>query len=231
VPAYNEASRIGATLPEVRRFLDQLGSSYEFIVSNDGSRDETVEIVTRFIRDWPQARLVGYAVNRGKGSALRIGVLATSGTRIIFMDADLSTPLDEIPKALALLDSGADVVIGSRSALGARVTQKQPRYRRWGAKLFNQIRDQLLGLGDLGDTQCGFKAFRGDVGRQLFAAQRIHRWMFDAEVLYIARRKRLRIIPMPVRWSDARGSKLRLFRDTAHMFRDLIRIRIWHRGQ
>jgi hypothetical protein len=113
--------------------------------------------------------------------------------------------------------------------MGAQIGRSQPLYRRWGSKLFNRLRDGLLGLADLGDTQCGFKAFDGDTGRLLFGLSRIERWMFDVEVLYLARRLGVRVETLPVRWADVRGSKLRLFRDTAHMFRDLVWIRLRHR--
>lgn len=229
IPACNEAARIGGSLQEARAYLDELGLRYELIVVDDGSRDLTRALVAEQIASWPHARLIGYGVNRGKGHALRTGILASAGGRVLFTDADLSTPLAEIPRALARLDAGAGVVIGSRSAVGARVARSQPLYRRWGSKLFNRIRDGLLGLADLGDTQCGFKAFDGDTARLLFGLSHIERWMFDVEVLYLARRLGVRIDTLPVRWADVRGSKLRLFRDTAHMVRDLLAIRLRHR--
>jgi dolichyl-phosphate beta-glucosyltransferase len=229
IPAYNEEQRLGDGLGRILDYLGERYPDYELIIVDDGSTDRTAERVSDAIAGEPRARLISYTPNRGKGYAVRTGVLASRGDPVVFMDADLSTPLDEIVDILGVLaNSRADVVIGSRGVPQARIRIKPSPFRRFASWLFDQIKYALVGLRQFKDTQCGFKAYRGGVARQLFALSRVERFMFDVEVLYLAERAGLRIVEMPVQWADMPGSKVRFWEGVVNMFRDLWRIRRLH---
>jgi dolichyl-phosphate beta-glucosyltransferase len=228
IPAYNEARRLPPHLGAVLAYLRARYPDFELIVVDDGSRDETAAAVRAALAGEPRARLLAYRPNRGKGYAIRTGVLASRGARVVFLDADLSTPIEEIPAALERLER-ADVVIGSRDLPASDIRAPQPFYRRLASEIFKWVRYLMVGLWRIHDTQCGFKAYRGGVARQLFALAQVDRFMFDVEVLYLAERAGLRIEEMPVRWTDAPGSTVRFWEGMVHMVRDLWRIRWLHR--
>ncbi|MGH2522500.1 MAG: dolichyl-phosphate beta-glucosyltransferase [Anaerolineales bacterium] len=228
IPAYDEQERLAPHLDHVLAYLREHYPAFELIVVDDGSRDRTAQVVTTALQGESRAQLISYQPNRGKGYAVRRGVLASHGEQVVFLDADLSTPVEEIPRALAWLQT-ADVVIGSRDLPASDVRVRQPFYRRLASDIFKFIRYLIVGLWRLQDTQCGFKAYRGPIARQLFALARVERFMFDVEILYLADRAGLRIREMPVRWMDAAGSKVRFWEGLVHMIRDLGRIRVLHR--
>lgn len=229
IPAYNEAQRLGPHLGPVLAFLGERYPSYELILVNDGSTDDTANTVARAIASEARACLISYGPNRGKGCAVRTGVLASRGDLVLFMDADLSTPLDEIPRLLNLLEaSSADIVIGSRGLPASAIAVKPSLFRRFASWVFDQIKYALVGLRGLADTQCGFKVFRGGIARQLFALGKVDRFMFDVEILFLAERAGLTIREMPVAWADQPGSKVRFIEGVINMFRDLWRIRRLH---
>jgi dolichyl-phosphate beta-glucosyltransferase len=228
IPAYNEQARLPPHEGAVLAYLRTNYPAFELIVVDDGSRDGTVAAVTAALAGEPRARVLAYTPNRGKGYAIRTGVLASRGAQVVFLDADLSTPIDEIPRALEQLRQ-AEVVIGSRDLPTSDVRVPQPLFRRVASDLFKWIRYVMVGLWRISDTQCGFKAYRGPVARQLFALAQIDRFMFDVEILYLAERAGLRIIEMPVRWEDSPGSKVQLVEGLKNTVRDLWRIRRLHR--
>ncbi|HLB49069.1 MAG TPA: dolichyl-phosphate beta-glucosyltransferase [Anaerolineales bacterium] len=230
VPAYNEAKRIAPSLEKIVAYLRAQPHSWELIVVDDGSRDETVEVVNKFTGGIPEAKLIGYQPNRGKGFAVRTGVLASKGVWVVFLDADLSTPPDEIEKALLYLRDGYDMVIGSRALPDSQIERKPPLYRRFATAIFDLVKHILVGLWQFSDTQCGFKAYRRNAVRPLYEHAVIDRFMFDVEILYLAERKRLKVHEMPVRWADASGSKVRFLEGVYNMVKDLLRIRWVHRG-
>lgn len=230
IPAYNEARRLGPGLGGILAFLGRNYPDFELIVVDDGSQDGTAGVVSAALAGEPRARLISYQPNRGKGYAVRAGVLASRGDQVLFMDADLSTPLSEIPRLLAHL-ADADIVIGSRGLPEADIRVRPPFYRRAASWLFDQIKYALVGLRRFRDTQCGFKAFRGAVARPLFALGQVDRFMFDVEILYLAEQAGLRIREMPVAWADMPGSKVRFWEGVINMFRDLWRIRRLHPGR
>lgn len=230
VPAYNEAARIRPSLGRIVDYLRAQPHSWELLVVDDGSRDETVEVVGQMIEGLPEARLISYQPNRGKGFAVRTGVLAAAGQWIVFLDADLSTPPEEITRALPYLQNGYDMVIGSRALPDSQIERRPPFYRRLATAIFDFVKHLLVGLWRFSDTQCGFKAYRQGAVRPLYERAIIDRFMFDVEILYLAERKKLKVYEMPVRWADAAGSKVRFLEGGVNMIRDLLRIRRAHRS-
>jgi dolichyl-phosphate beta-glucosyltransferase len=227
IPAYNEQDRLPQHLGPMLAYLREHYPSFELIVVDDGSTDQTAARVRAALGGEPRARLLAYQPNRGKGYAVRTGVGASRGTSLVFLDADHSTPIEEVPRALACL-AQADVVIGSRDLPGARIHVPQPPFRRLASEIFKWTRIALVGLRRLSDTQCGFKAYRGAAARDLFARSQVDRFMFDVEVLYLAERAGLRIVEMPVEWTDVSGSKVQFWHGLRDMVRDLWRIRRLH---
>jgi glycosyltransferase involved in cell wall biosynthesis len=234
IPAYNEATRIGPTLDEVLRFLRLAPYRAEVIVVNDGSRDQTPDVVSAREADYREAghdlRMLTNTPNRGKGYSVRRGVSEARGDVILFTDADLSSPITEAPKLIdPIFENRADVVFGSRALNRELIGVHQPAMREFGGKVFNLFMQAITGL-HYKDTQCGFKAFRREAARPVFALQRIERFGFDPEVLYIARKHGWRLLEVPVVWNHAEGgelqSKLNYMRDSVNMFADLLRIRI-----
>ncbi len=229
IPAYNEALRVTPHLQAVLAYLRSNYPAFELILVDDGSADETSAVISAAFAGEPRARLISYRPNRGKGYAVRTGMLASRGDQVVFLDADLSTPIDEIPRALAALEN-ADVVIGSRALPESDIRVRPPLYRRLASAIFDIVKHVMVGLWKISDSQCGFKAFRGAVGRALFAQGKVDRFMFDVEILYLAERAGLRLREIPVRWADASGSKVRFWEGVVNMVRDLWRIRQLHRG-
>jgi dolichyl-phosphate beta-glucosyltransferase len=227
IPAYNEQQRLPQHLGHVLAYLREHYPAFELIVVDDGSRDDTAAAVGAVFAHEPRARVLAYQPNRGKGYAIRRGMQASRGERVVFLDADLSTPIEEIPRALAQLEQ-ADIVIGSRDLPSSNVQVPQPLFRRLASEIFRWARNLTLGLWRIADTQCGFKAYRGPLARQLFALAQIDRFMFDVEILYLADRAGLRIVEMPVHWEDRAGSKVRFWQGLRDMVRDLWRIRRLH---
>lgn len=224
VPAFNEADRLPPSLEKILAFLRASGRTFELIVVDDGSRDQTVEAVQALAHSDREIRLVRHPLNLGKGAAVRTGVLASRGAIVLFTDADLSTPIVDAEPLIEAIQAGADVAIGSRAVDRRLVEVHQPIYRETMGRVFNLFVQALL-LPGLHDTQCGFKAFRGDVGRELFAAMTSRGFEFDPEVLYRARRRGLLIREIAVHWRNSPDTRVSAIRDSARMFASLFRIR------
>lgn len=227
IPTFNEAKRSGGNFGQVISYLQKRFPNFELIIVDDGSLDDTAAVISKSISGQPQARLISYQPNHGKGFAVRTGVLASRGDQVLFMDADLSTPLSEIPRILHQLKS-ADIVIGSRGKADSRIKIPPPFHRKLASFIFDQIKFAMVGLRQYKDTQCGFKAFRGSVARDLFAKSQINRFMFDVEILYMAEKAKLTIQEIPVTWADMPDSTVRFWEGVVSMFRDLWRIRTLH---
>jgi glycosyltransferase involved in cell wall biosynthesis len=223
VPAFNEASRIGESVQKIESFLAKLPFQTEVLVVDDGSVDQTAAIVDGL--KFPGLRVIRNEVNHGKGFAVQMGVLAATGEYVLFSDADLSAPIEELDKLLSAAESRhADVVIGSRAVDRSLIEIHQSRTRELGGILFNLMVKILLGL-NLQDTQCGFKLFKREKIRPVFEKLTISGFGFDPELLFLASRAGLTIVEVPVRWSHAEGSKIRFLRDGIRMFTDLVQIR------
>jgi dolichyl-phosphate beta-glucosyltransferase len=225
IPAYNEASRLGDTLERVLAYLERRGAPFEVLVVDDGSADNTVEVAHEYGHRgvW----VLELARNRGKGAALRHGVVASSGDKVLLCDADLSTPIQELERLEPRLRE-AHLVLGSRGVEDSRIGIHQPPHREMMGKLFNLL-IRLLGFGSFRDTQCGFKLLRGAVARELFPALTIERFAYDVELVWEARRRGLRVVEVGVEWHNSPVSRVRPWHDAPQMFRDVLRIRFGRR--
>jgi dolichyl-phosphate beta-glucosyltransferase len=224
IPCYNEQDRLPATVDAIKRYMAEHGIDYELILADDGSRDGTPTVIAEALRGHPNVREVKLPQNRGKGRALAEGVAVTRGDRVLLTDADLSTPIDELPKLEARLDAGAGVAIASRSIKGSQVLIHQPVYRVLMGKTFNLIVQALL-LPGLWDTQCGFKLFRGDLARAVFADLRTDGFGYDPEALFLAKRRGERIAEVPVVWRHSAPTKVAALRHSLDMFKDVVKTR------
>ncbi|HXW16890.1 MAG TPA: dolichyl-phosphate beta-glucosyltransferase [Candidatus Acidoferrales bacterium] len=223
IPSYNEESRLPRSLEKIRAYVAGRHPDSEVIVVDDGSKDGTVRVVEGLQRDWPALRLVQNGVNRGKGYSVRHGMLEARGRIALFTDADLSAPIEEAEKLLAALDD-ADVAIGSRAVDRRLIAVHQSRLRELAGIIFNRFVRLFTGLS-FEDTQCGFKAFRAVPSRVVFEQQRIERFGFDPEILFLAKRHGLRGVEVPVRWAHDPATKVHVVRDSILMFLDLALIR------
>jgi dolichyl-phosphate beta-glucosyltransferase len=224
IPAYNEGKRLGPTLNQVLAYIEQQGWDAEVIVVNDGSRDNTRDIVLSLAESHPQLKLVENPGNRGKGYSVRNGMLKASGEIIVFSDADLSSPIEEMPKLLQALESGADIAIGSRWLRVELQTTRQSLHRQLFGRIFNALNRIVLGL-KFKDTQCGFKAFTRPAAQAILPLQQIERWGFDPEILFLARKFGFRVQEVPVRWGHAGGTRINPLADGARMFYEMLHIR------
>jgi dolichyl-phosphate beta-glucosyltransferase len=221
VPAYNEAPRIRDTLSKVSHLKELSPYQVELIVVDDGSADQTVEIVSEF----PGIRLVRNDRNHGKGFTVRHGALEARGEFVLFTDADLSAPIEEVDKLLsALQSSAADAAVGSRALKRELIGIRQPLFRDLGGRFFNLLVRIFTGLR-LRDTQCGFKLFKSSSTRRAFEQMGIEGFGFDPELLFLIERNGGRIVEVPVRWNNNPATKVRFLRDSTRMFLDLIAIR------
>lgn len=224
IPAYNESARLGATLDRVLAYVSKEQWDAEVIVVNDGSRDQTADLVRECTQKHPRLRLLENPGNRGKGYSVRNGILNAAGEILLFSDADLSAPIEEAPKLFAAIQSGADIAIGSRWLNPELQTHRQSLLRQFYGRAFNLALRILLGL-NFKDTQCGFKAFTRAAGQKIFPQQKIERWGFDPELLYLARKSRMKVVEVGVAWAHAEGTRINPLRDGMRMIGEVLKIR------
>lgn len=225
VPAYNEEQRLRPTLDRLHAFLSSQPLRYEIVVVDDGSRDGTCGVVETAMEQLPHLRLVRQLPNRGKGAAVRRGMLAARGQIRVMCDADCSMPPEELPRLLApIIACTAEIAIGSRYAEGARTDVKQPRYRVLWSRLCNKVIQRSLVPG-IRDTQCGFKAFTAEAARDLFARGQIDGWAFDLEILALAHRRGFAVAEIGVEWKDDNRSRVSPLKDMWKVIREALTIR------
>jgi dolichyl-phosphate beta-glucosyltransferase len=222
IPAYNEQARLPYTLSQVEAYVCRQDIDCEIIVVDNGSYDATSAVVQQASATFPRLRLLR-TDRRGKGCAVRAGVLAAQGDVVLFADADLSWSVDDLPRFMSLVDQTSPVVIGSREGSDARRIG-EPVYRHLMGRVFNGV-VQALAVPGVEDSQCGFKAFRVDAAREIFTRQRIDGFGFDVEVLYLARRLGYAIRVVPLRWEHKQNSRVAPIRDTVGMLTDVLRVR------
>jgi len=225
VPAYNEEKCIRSTIERIYDFLEKNFKSYEIIVVDDGSTDRTCKIVSELSGRIKDLKLLRNAGQSGKGESVKRGMMQASSEYILFSDADLSTPIEEIMTFLNYAENGAEVIIGSRAAKGANVLKKQSFLRQNMGRTFNFL-VQIFLFSGIKDTQCGFKCFSKKAAEALFKGQRIRGFCFDAEVLYIAKKKGYEIKEVPVTWVNRQDSRVTLVRGALGMLLDIFRIKV-----
>ncbi len=227
IPAFNEAERLGDSVRQILAYLQKENQRAELIIVDDGSRDKTAAVAETARADFPEikSQVIRYETNRGKGFAVKTGLLAASAAIALFSDADLSTPISELPKLVEpLRQNHFDVTFGSRALDRSLIGMHQPWRREQGGKVFNLIVKTLTGL-PFWDTQCGFKAFNMTKFRPLLDVMQIERFGFDVEFLYVADYHKLRLQEIPVRWNHCEGTTVSVFRDSQRMFNEVRQIR------
>ncbi len=228
-PAYNEEKRIPESLEKTTRHLSGAGRPFEIIVVDDGSEDGTSDVSReQLAKSGADFSIIRLEENRGKGYAVRTGMLSARGEYVFFSDADLSTPIEEIDRLLPLLESEYDIAIGSRALRDSKLDKRQPIYRESSGKLFNLAAQAVL-LPGIKDSQCGFKGFRAYAAGRIAEIQKFDRFSFDVEILWIARKLGLRIKEVPVRWSNNPDTRVSYLKDGLGMVADLFKIRLAHR--
>ncbi len=226
VPAFDEERRIGPTLARLLSYARRL-ADFEILVVDDGSRDRTREAVREIAGGEPALRLISLPENHGKGAAVRRGMLEARLPLVLFTDADLSTPIEDVERLFEAIDR-AEVAIGSRALPGSQIEVRQPFYREWMGRGFNQI-VQRAALPGIHDSQCGFKLFRAGAAREIFGRAKLDGFAFDVEALFLCQKLGYAVVEVPVRWRNDRASKVHPLLDALRMARDLAAIRALHR--
>lgn len=227
IPCFNEENRLGRSLDQIVGFLQKGHYSFEIIVVDDGSRDRTSAVAEEKLTGFPH-RILQERRNRGKGQAVKRGMLEAKGKYLLFTDADLSTPIEEAERLIHSLKNGFDVAIGSRGLRESQVEVHQNWLRETLGKIYNQIARLFIFKG-ISDSQCGFKCFPREVAREIFRAQKLKGFSFDAETIYLAQRRGYRVAEVPVIWRNSPKSRVRLLTDSWKMLIDLVRIPWIHR--
>jgi len=223
VPLYNEVERFPKNFKVCRKYYREY-SNWEFIFVNDGSTDQTKKLVKQAIKKYPHMKLISYSKNQGKGYALKQGFKQASKKFSLFTDIDFSTPLSELRLFYPFIQTGADIIIGTRKVRGANITKRQPHLREWLGKRFTNLTNLWLSL-DISDYTCGFKLFKTSVAKKLFSQLKINRWGFDAEILFLANQFQYRIVEIPIKWKDDKRTRVNLTRDIILTLIDLWKIR------
>lgn len=231
IPAYNEEDRIVRTLESTLAYLNRQDFESEILVVSDGSRDNTVRVASGFDPgEKASIKALEYHPNRGKGYAVRYGMLRAAGDIVMFMDADYAVPIEDVEKGLCLIEAGYDIAIGSRAVAGARVSAHQNFFRELSAQIYTLVQTCYLGIR-YPDTQCGFKLFTRKAAQRLFSEQRLNSVIFDPEILWLAKRNGFTVAQFPVTWRHVEDSRIQYdsLRKSLFVFEELFRIRGLHR--
>lgn len=223
IPAFNEESRLPKTLDSVYGFLSGRGRSFEIVVVDDGSHDNTADVVIEYSKNHPEVRLLSYQPNKGKGHAVRVGMLAGKGDLLLIDDADGSSPIEEVERLEDAIANGADIAIGSRAKPDPSRKVDALVHRKFIGNTFNAIVQSLV-LPGFYDTQCGFKMFKRQVARDIFGVNRIDGFGFDVEVLYIAKIRGYKTEEIAINWANMEGSKVNVLVDSPKMFLEVIKV-------
>jgi dolichyl-phosphate beta-glucosyltransferase len=223
IPSYNEELRLPATLKSIAAYIRSSNRDVEVIVVDDGSKDKTIQVGESFRGEIPYLRVITNGENRGKGFSVRHGMQEARGRIVLFTDADLSAPIEEVEKLLPAMQTN-EVAIGSRAVDRSLIAVHESPFREFAGIVFNKIVRLILRLPFV-DTQCGFKAFRREECKLIFDQQTIERFGFDPELLYLARHHGLRSVEIPVRWAHSPATKVNMMRDSIQMFIDVFKIR------
>ena len=225
VPAYDEEDRIGPTLERLSEYFSTQPYTWKVVVVSDGSKDRTAAIVTDFASTHPNFELIDSQPNRGKGFVVRKGMTEVEAEWLLFSDADLAAPIEEVEKLFPVVEKGVPIAIGSRPLKESDLEVRQPWYREMAGRGFN-LMVQLFAVRGIKDTQCGFKLFRQDVSREVFSRCKLDGFGFDFEALMIARDLGYEIAEVPIRWSHQEGSKVNMLRDGLRMLVELVKLRL-----
>ncbi len=229
IPAYNEAKRISPTIQEILEYFTSRKQTFEVLIVNDGSQDDTDTVVKKISKDNDALKLINLEKNKGKGNAVREGVLVAQGDLILITDADGSSPINEIERLKKVLQaSAADLVVGSRALLSSETLVEARPGRKLFGRIFNLLVN-LIAVPEIKDTQCGFKLFKKRAAQFLFQKQMFPRYSFDVEILCIAHRAGLKISEVPINWHHVAGSKVNVIRDGIRMAFDTIKISLYYR--
>ncbi|MFA5271414.1 MAG: dolichyl-phosphate beta-glucosyltransferase [Candidatus Omnitrophota bacterium] len=228
IPAYNEEERLKTAFEKLYQYLTGKKYDYEVIIVDDGSTDKTRETVSEsMLAKAGKIIFLQNGKNKGKGFAVKQGILHSIGEYVLFSDADFSTPIQEFDKLFDYLKNGYDIAIGSRSVIGSNITVRQPLYREMMGKFFNFL-VQIFVLRGIHDTQCGFKLFSGKCAKSIAQELKIDRFGFDVEMLYLAQKKKYKIKEVPVTWINSTESKVNPIKDSFKMFLELLSIKKLH---
>jgi len=224
IPCFNEDRTIGQNIRQINQYLKETIAVYEIIAVNDGSRDNTLEELQRTQKELP-LKIISHPQNEGKGKVVRDGILSSRHEIVMFLDADLAIPIEELEKFLVAIDQGYDLVVASRFVPGLKVLCRVLWYRKIMERVFRLLRMIILNNWKVQDTQCGFKVFRASVARKIFPMATVKRFAFDAEIIFIAKKFGYSIKELPVILQNPERSHIRLFRDPLNMFFSLLEIR------
>ncbi len=224
IPAYNEAHRIELTIEIIDRYMNEKYPSFEIFVIDDGSIDETPIVLSRLSKRFTSLKVIRHDFNRGKGFAVRKGVLSTTTELLLLSDADLSTPIEELERFIVWIEEGFDIIIGSRAIEGSKIIVRQDWHREQMGKIYNLLVRAIV-MKDFRDTQCGFKLFKSSAAKSIFSKSFINGFSFDVEILYIAKKLGYSIKEVPVTWANSKDSKISILKDPIKMIYELFRIR------
>jgi dolichyl-phosphate beta-glucosyltransferase len=225
IPAYNEEKKIAQDLALVYEYLAPQTYEYEVLVVDDGSKDKTHEIAKSLEPQYKNLRNIRYEQNRGKGYAVKTGVLQAKGDHILFADAGTCVPCRDVEKGLQLLQNGYDVALGSRALEESRVLLKQPKYRRVGSRIFGYVVRWIMGVNPIRDTQCGFKVFKREAAHTIFCRNRIDGFMFDTETILNAKKMGFRLKEFPVTWKNDPDTRYNPVWGSVRNFKELWKIK------
>jgi len=227
VPVYNESGRFDRGIAAIHHYLERAGHPYEIVIVDDGSEDDTLSLGEKFAEGKTNVKVISYKPNRGKGAAVKVGVMEAAGQYVFFSDIDLSVPIEYIEQFMPVLENGTDVVIGTRRTSDATIAVHQPWYREFLGEIFRRMVRAFF-VPEVTDFTCGFKSFKADVAREVFKRSRITGWTFDAETIFIADKLGYHIKEIPVVWSNEEGTKVRVVRAAVNSLLELFRIKVNH---